>query len=248
MKFRIAVIGIIIFITNAYGYNITHTQFKVGEYLEHEIKVFGVKVAIQKVWIEEIVEIRGYKCYKVKVDIETLPWFSTFYHLHDVSWEYIDVNDLCPVKIYSKIKEGKWTNTVYIEVDKKRKIFHYKDKRSDRKIKYKDRAWGLVSLVFWLRAVTPKKGEKFEFLVSNKDKLITVKGRAVDTDAEVYIKPLRKKFKCYYYKQEGKSDIGIWISKDKNRLPVRMLSVQLKVAGYGLIKMEALLRKYKYYR
>ncbi len=228
-----------------FSYDIKPMKIGVGEYMEFKVKIFGSTVAIQKLKVLDIVDVDGVKCYKIKADIQSVPWISKIYKLHDIAYEYIDVNTLTPVKIKSKIHEGSWTNTVFIDIDRKNNKLHYKDKRSDKVLKYKGTALGLISLIYYARTMVPKKGEKITFVISNKDKLEYIHSVVKSTNAAIYLKKFRKKFFAYLYEQIGGRNVALWISKDKHRLPVRMISMKLKIAGYGITNIEAWLIKYK---
>lgn len=234
-------------LNTGFAYKKVPTPFKVGEYMEFEVKVFKTTVAIQKVWVKGIVNIDGKKYYHIRADIETVKWVSRIYHLHDVVNEYIDVDTLYPVKIRTKIKEGSWTNTVKIDIDRKNKILRYRDtkKGRDKKINYKGEVLGLISMLYYARILVPEKDEKVTFVLSNGRKIEYVNAVVADTGAALYMKKLKKKFTAFLYKQIGGRNVALWISKDKHRLPIRMISMRLKLAGYGITNIEAWLKKYK---
>lgn len=246
MKFqKTFIITLIIFSTQIlYSYKKVSIPFKVGEYLEYEVRLFNTTVATQRVWVKGIVEIEGRKCFHIHADIETVPWVSKIYHLHDIIDSYIDAETLYPLKINTKIKEGSWTNTVYIDIDRKRKELHYKDKRSDKIIKYEGEVLGLDSLLFYTRIMQPEKGEKIKFVLSNGDRIEEVEAIVKSLNDIQYIPKLNKKFETILYEQIGGRNVALWISTDKYRLPVRMISIKLKLAGYGITNIEAWLRKH----
>jgi len=245
MKKCLLVVAILFLIDTAYGINKVPTPFKVGEYMEFEIRLFGKTVAIQKVWVKGIVEVRGRKCYHILADIQTVPWVSRLYHLHDIANEYIDVKTLLPLKIRTKIKEGKWINNVKIDVHQKYHFLRYKDKRKKVKVKYKGEVVGLISMIYYARTLDPKKNEKITFTLSNGSKIVYVNVTVEDTEAKLYLKDLKKEFTAILYRQHGGRNVELWISRDKYRLPIRMISVKLKLAGYGITNIEAWLTKHK---
>ncbi|MBU1077079.1 MAG: DUF3108 domain-containing protein [Spirochaetes bacterium] len=221
--------------------------FKVGEYMEFEVRVFNTSVAIQKVWVKGIVDIAGKKCFHIKADIETVKWVSKIYHLHDVVDEYIDVNTLFPYQIKTKIEEGSWTNTVQIDIDRDKKILRYRDskKGKDKEMEYKGEVVGLISMLYYARTIKPKKNEKVTFVLSNGDKIETIDAIVEDTKSKLTIKKMKKKFQAFLYKQVGGRNVALWISNDDLRLPIRMISIRLKLAGYGITNIEAWLNEYK---
>ncbi len=246
-KFLFIVFAIFFFCNSIFGFKKIDVPFKVGEYLEFEVKLFNTTVAIQKIWVKGIVTVRGKKCYHLHADIETVGWVSSIYHLHDIFDEYIELDTLRPIRIKAKKKEGKWTNTVQSEIFRKEKYIHYTDTRHNhnKKIPYKGDLVGMVSILFFARTFTPEKNEKLSILLSVDDKLYPITVVTMDTHASLYIKKLKKKFKTFFYQQIGGRNVALWISNDKRRLPVRLISVKLKLAGRGITSVEAWLRKYK---
>jgi hypothetical protein len=235
-----------IFLLNKFlfSYKIIPTPFKVGEYMEFDVRLFNMTVAIQKVWVKAIVEIEGKKCYHIHSDIETVPFVSKIYHLHDIIDSYIEVDTLYPIKIETKIKEGSWTNLVRININREKKELHYVDKRSDKILKYDGEVLGLDSLIFFARRIEPQKNEKIKFVLSNGDRIITVDSVVLSVNDTQYIPKLNKKFEAILYQQIGDREVALWISKDKYRLPIRMISVRLKLAGYGITNIEAWITKH----
>jgi len=236
---------IILFSTNLFAYKRVSVPFKVGEYMEYEVRVFKASVAKLKVWVKDIVTIDKRECYYIYADVETMPWVSKIYHLHDKINAYIDKESLYPYKILTKIKEGNWTNTVNIDIDRNRKELHYVDKRSDKILKYTGEVLGLVSLIYYARTMEPNKGEKITFTLSNGDKIIYVDTVVKSTSDSQYVPELKKRFNAILYEQIGGRNVALWIATDKHRLPIRMISVRLKLAGYGITNIESWLTKFK---
>ncbi len=246
-KIITTIIILFLCLNSVYGLKKIKPPFKVGEYMEFDVKLFNTTVAIQKAWVKSIVDIDGRKCYHIKADIETVPWVSKMYHLHDIANEYLDVNTLRPVRIRTKIKEGKYTNTVKIDIYEKEKILHYRDtrKNKDKKIKYEGEVVGLISMLYYSRTLVPKKKEKIKFTLSNGDKIEYINIVVKSTKAKLYLKKLKKKFKAFLYEQKGGRNVALWISTGKYRLPIRMISIRLKLAGYGITNIEAWLTKHR---
>jgi len=245
-KICIFIILLFLWISKIFAYTTIPAPFEVGEYMEFEVRAFGVTVAVQKVWVENIVKISNRKCYHIIADIETVPWVSKIYHLHDIAHEYIDVKTLRPVAIRTKIKEGSWTNTVTIDIYEDKNMLRYRDtkKAKDKMIKYEGNVLGLISLLYYARSITPEKGEKIKFTLSNGDKINYVDVVVKSVNSPLYLKKLKKKFKAFLYEQQGGKNVALWISNDKLRLPIRMISVKIKIAGKGITNIEGWLTKY----
>lgn len=247
MKKSILIILVTIIIPySAFSFTRIAPPFKVGEYLEFEVRVFNTTVAVQKAWVKEIVDVDGIKCYHILADIETKDWIKkiTSYKLHDIANEYIDVNTLLPVKIFSKIHEGSWTNNINIKIDRNKKILYYIDKRSNKQISYKGEVVGLISLLYYSRTLVPQKDEKITFVLSNADRIEYIDSNVESINAPLFVKDLNTNFISFLYKQIGGRDVSLWISQDENRLPIRMISMKLTLAGYGITNIEAWLTKF----
>jgi len=245
IKKYLLVLILLVFTTNIQAYKRIPKPFKIGEYMEFEIKLFNITVGILKVWVKGIVEINKKKCYHIYADIQTVPWVSKIYHLHDRVNAYLEKDTLYPIRIRTKIKEGSWTNTVKIDIDRKKKELHYRDKRKDKILKYKGEVLGLVSLIYYARTMQPKKGEKIRFTLSNGDKIEYVDAIVKSLNDVQYAPKMKRKFKAILYEQIGGRNVALWISTDKYRIPVRMISVRLKLAGYGITNIEAWITKFK---
>jgi hypothetical protein len=227
------------------AYKRIEQPFKVGEFMQFEIKLANISVAILKVWIKGITKVNNTECYHIYADVQTVKWVSKIYHLHDKINAYIDKKTLYPVRIRTKIKEGSWTNTIKIDIDRAKKELHYVDKRKDKIVKYEGEVLGLVSLIYYARTMVPSKGEKIKFVVSNGDKINYIDTVVKSIDDSQYAPKLRKKFKAFLYEQIGGKNVALWISRDPFRIPVRMISVRLKLAGYGITNIEAWITKFK---
>ena len=67
---------IIFFISNQiFAYKTIETPFKVGEYLEYEVKIFNTVVAVQKVWVKGIEVVNGVSCLKLTVS-DAIIWLA----------------------------------------------------------------------------------------------------------------------------------------------------------------------------
>ncbi|MBN1899646.1 MAG: DUF3108 domain-containing protein [Spirochaetes bacterium] len=227
------------------SYNRIEHPFKIGEFMEFEIKLGNISVAILKVWIKGIEKVNDVDCYHIYADIQTVNWVSKIYHLHDKINAYIDKNTLYSLRIRTLIKEGSWTNQIAIDIDREKKELHYVDKRKDKIVKYEGEVLGLVSLIYYARTMVPEKDEKIKFVVSNGDNINYVDTVVKSTDDTQYAPKLKKKFKTFLYEQIGGKNVALWISKDPYRIPVRMISVRLKLAGYGIANIEAWITKFK---
>ncbi len=249
MKIKRTIVALLLilisFLSPINAYKRIPKPFKVGEFMQFEIKLFNVTVGILKVWIKGIVKIKSKKCFHIYADIETVPWVSKIYHLHDIVNAYIDVKTLYPIRIRTKIKEGSWTNTVKIDINREKKELHYKDKRKDKILKYKGEVLGLVSLIYYARTLQPKKGEKIRFTLSNGDKIVYIDAVVKSLNDIQYVSKMKRKFKAILYEQIGGRNVALWISTDKYRIPIRMISVRLKLAGYGITNIEAWITKFK---
>lgn len=231
-----------------YGYKRIAPPFKVGEYIEYEISALGIPVAIQKTKVVKITNIGSIPVYHIHTEIKTLPMISKIYKLHDEIDTYISTETLLPVKIHSRIREGSWRNEVIIEIDQKKGKAFYQDKRrGNQELKFKGKLVGLVSVLYFLRSIIPQKDEIIKFAVSKKKEIIYVSARVKDLDKKLYVKALnrKKRLSTTYFVEEGKQKAGIWITNDKYRVPVKIVSVIIPIGDYGVITFINKLKKFK---
>lgn len=205
-----------------YGYKKITPPFRVGEYIEYEISALGIPVATQKTRVVKITNINSIPVYHIHTEIKTLPMISKIYKLHDEIDTYISTETLLPVKIHSIIREGSWRNEVIIDIDQEKgKAFYQDKKRGNIKLKFKGKLVGLVSVLYFLRSIIPKKNEIIKFAVSKKREIAYVSAKVKDLNQKLYVKALnrKKRISTTYFVEKGKQKAGIWITNDKYRVP-----------------------------
>lgn len=237
------------FSSNLFAYELLKpVPFKVGETLEYDIEFLRIKVARQKSKVVKITNINNIPVYHIHTDIKAVPAISKIYNLHDIIDTYINTNTLLPVKIYTKVQEGKWRNLVNIMIDQDEEILYYKDKKVNKKIKFDGPLIGLDSALYFLRSIQPEKDETIKLAISKKREVDYVGAKVKSLKYKLSVtKQLDKKGYVYtiFYAQEGQKDVGMWVTNDARRIPVKLSSVIIPVGDYGSIKFISELIKYK---
>ncbi|MBN1897628.1 MAG: DUF3108 domain-containing protein [Spirochaetes bacterium] len=220
--------------------------FKVGEYLEYKIYALGIPVARQKSKVLKMTNMNNRPTYHIHTDIKTLAAISKIYHLHDKIDCFVDKETLLPVLITTSVNEGKWKNYITLAINQEEREVFYKDKQGILTLEFKDKLVGLVSVLYFLRSMEPEIDETIELSVSKKREIINLEALVVSTNEKMYVKSLSKKaFSCIHYRDEESKKAGIWISKDGNRLPLKIVSVVIPIGDYGVITFENRLKKFK---
>lgn len=227
------------------GTDISTIPFKVGEYLEYEISAFGIKVATQKTKVVKITNISDKETFYIKTEIKTTPEISKIYFLHDVIESFIDTKTLLPIKIHTIIREGKWRNEIFIDIDQENQNLIYRDKKGEFKLNFNEKLVGLESVLFYLRVLNYSENDTLKLAVSKKREIIYIKAKVKQNYEKLYIKPLKREVNTIYYESEGGEKAGIWLTADEKRIPVKIKSVLIPIGDYGVISFVNKLVKYR---
>ncbi len=227
------------------GYTIKKAALSIGETFVYDISVFGAKVATEKIVVKSITNIKGFNCYFVYTTINTTPFVSSVYKVADEIYSYIDTNTLLPVLIKSRLNEGSWHNNIIIDIDINNKKVRYKDKRIDKIYRYKDKFLGLVSILFYIRQIIPESGEIISITVHNQRTIVPIQAETG------YIKKRRfrinnriKYYNILTFNSSDQSGAELWVTDDKLRLPVKLMSIKIPVFGVMYIRFKNTLREH----
>ncbi len=232
-KYLIFLLFILTNINSGYSYKIHPITLKIGEKYYYNIYVLGAKVAAETITISKETNILSKKCYKIITLIKTTPFISEIYKVEDYIETYIEKNSLLPVLIHTKLHERKWENEIIIKINQEKKFLWYKDKKINKKFYFEHKLLGLVSILFYLKKITPEKGEIINLYVHNKRKVEKLITKVISTNEiiKAQINNKKKKFKVFHYKTINKNGAELWISNDKDRLPLKLISIKIPVFG-----------------
>ncbi len=229
---------------SVFAYNIKPMKLKRGDTFIYDITVLNAKVATQKIVVKGITNIDGLDCYFIYTRIKTTPLVSSIYKVDDRIYTYISTNNMLPVLIKTVINEGTWHNRITIIISHKNKTVRYLDNRIDKVYKFKDKFFGLVSVLFYIREITPEEDEEIKVTVHNKKKIVPLTARAkyLQKKKRFKINRKRKSYNIIRYKEINTDEAEIWITNDEYRLPVKLVSIKIPVFGKLFIELKNTLK------
>ena len=214
---------------------VNNDAFTFGESLEYRVHYGAVTAGIAKLEVQKKpVELNGTDCYHMVGRGISSKGFSAFYRVNDRYETFVDIDELVPLKFKRRIEEGSFKS--YTEV----KFDHAKAKAYERRTGHPNVATydvpqyiqDAMSAFYFARTqdytnAQPGDITHFENFIDQAVHDLDVKflGREVLEVGGVKYKtvklqPLLKEGGIF--RHEG--DFFLWISDDKNRIPVRVES------------------------
>lgn len=215
--------------------NVNNDAFDFGESLEYRVHYGAVTAGTAVLEVQKKpVEVGGRECYHMVGKGISSKSFSVFYRVNDRYETFVDIESLAPMKFKRRIEEGSFKS--YTEV----KFDHQKQKAYERRTGHPDIATydvpqfiqDVLSAFYFARTQdydNAKPGDITHFenfidqAVHNLDveflgrEVLEVGGVKYKT---VKLQPLLEEGGIF--RHEG--DFFLWISDDKNRIPVRVES------------------------
>ncbi|MEO1011355.1 MAG: DUF3108 domain-containing protein [Bacteroidota bacterium] len=229
------------------------TAFKPGEWLKFRVHYgwFNASYATLQVKSDRI---NGIPVHHVVGKGKTTGFASLFFKVDDTYESYFDQTDGRPYRFIRKIDEGGYTKDVEINFDHENDKAILNDKKNNKKLNFtfQDSIQDLISAFYFLRnnyntEDLIKDGDITLKMLFDDDGVFNFKLRYLGTEV------LRTKFgkvECYKFRpfvQSGrvfkeKESLSLWVSKDKNRIPIRIKadlavgSIKADLDGYNGLK------------
>ncbi|MDN5200757.1 DUF3108 domain-containing protein [Fulvivirgaceae bacterium BMA10] len=217
---------------------IKNESFRSGEKLEYRVHLGFLSGATATMEISETVyQINGRPCFKVNVFGRTAGIIDVFYKVRDNWGSYIDTAAIVPHRFYRYIKENRYRKNEIVNfnhdldtatvarLDKKTRKLLKKDKFA-----VPNNVQDLVSGYYFLRTLDLSKYKSGDIININAffdDEIYDMKIKMLGTER---IKTKVGRFEAYklapvlpensLFKDEN--SIKVWISKDKNKLPLKI--------------------------
>jgi Protein of unknown function (DUF3108) len=223
--------------------------FKLGEELTYKASFLGITAGNATTLVNKSYhKILGNPCYKIDVFGETSSWLSWITRVKDLWVTYMDTTSLATRATYRKIREGNYRKDEWVTYlqEKKAASVQVMDKETE---KYGDptmydiptNATDIVGGFMHLRFFDldhSKKGDTLairgffedasytlKILYMGRDVLKTKFGK-IPCHLLVPVMPDNKMF-------DGENSISVWISADKNKIPIRM-SAKMFIGSTGV--------------
>ncbi len=236
----------------------TEIAFEAGERLEYAVSykvgILNVDVATVKFAVSSA-KVNGTDCFHIKATGDVSPRYTWFYNLHDVYNTWLDKSDLRPVYFSNDLSEGDYrfrssynydwnTMTVFTKA-------HNLGRNEIREKRYpiSGNSYDAVSLFFNIRSLDVSKmvpDRPYPIEVVFADTVRNLSYRYIGNE-KLNIKGVGAintlVFKCQLADASGNafedgSEFTIWISDDKNRIPIavdspiKVGSVKVRLTSY----------------
>lgn len=206
---------------------VPQSAFGVGERLVFDVNYGFVTAGEAVLAITGSEKIGNRKCYRVEVNITSVPSFSLFYKVEDRYLTFIDMESLAPWRFEQHIREGSYRRDFVAEFDQHKGTATTTDGGSFETPQY---VHDIMSAFYYVRALDLRGRQKGDQIVLQnfyKDKtyelVVKFLGRqelevAAGTFKTVVVEPLVREGGLF--KSEGR--IVVWLTDDDRKLPVRV--------------------------
>jgi Protein of unknown function (DUF3108) len=232
--------------TNSQAHN---EVFGLGEELTYKATFLGITAGTAVTRVDKLYhQVLSNTCYKIDVFGETSSWLSIGYKVKDLWGTYMDTTSLATRASYRKIRENNYRKTEWVTFDQEanKASVQVVDKKTEKYGEPKifdippnatDLVGGFMHLRFFefdklKKGDTLSLGGFFEdssyilkILYRGKDVVKTKFGK-VPCHVLIPIVPDNEIF-------DGSNSITVWISEDKNKIPVKM-SAKMFVGSTGI--------------
>ncbi len=227
--------------------------FKPGEWLKFRMHYGWLNASYATLKVNSA-EIDGVPVYHVVGEGKTTGFASIFFKVDDRYESYFDKKDGKPYRFVRKIDEGGYKKDVEINFDHETDKAVLNDKKNKKKINFtlQDSIQDLISAFYYLRNNYKTEdlvvGEAIKLkLLFDDDGIFNFQLKYLGPEV---VKTKYGKIECYKFRPFVKSgrvfkeqeSLTLWVSKDKNRIPVRIKadlavgSIKADLDGYNGLK------------
>ncbi|MEI7541728.1 MAG: DUF3108 domain-containing protein [bacterium] len=222
-------------------YRVTENKaFGVGEKLTFGVKYFGVTAGIAVLEVKDIEKYNDRQVYHIDATARTAPFFEPFYRVKDVISTYMDVMGLFSWKYSKKLEEGGYRNTTIMDFNHEQS---FAVKNNGDKCDIVPFVQDVLSEFYYFRSVY--KGENEIKIDVSSDECKTyqivvkkLRNEKVTTDAGEFDCIVVQPFLKYEGIFRQKGDIWIWLTNDKNLMPV-IIKSQIAIGTIDVILQSA---------
>lgn len=235
--------------------SVKNEAFRPGEVLHFRVHYGILDAGTAQLEVRpELKSIGGRECYHVVGTGQSVGAFDWFFKVRDRYESVIDKDAMIPWLFIRRIEEGGYTKNQNVSFN------HYRDSARSEKatIAIPDNTQDLISAFYYARTLDfshADPGDIFEINGYLDDEIIPLNLKVLGREK---VKTKLGTFNCIKFRpmlQEGRvfkeqEDMTVWISDDKNRIPVRVQtdilvgSIKMDLTGYeNLANAPALVAK-----
>jgi nucleoid-associated protein YgaU len=232
-------------VKKVFTYRVTENKaFGAGEKLTFGIKYFGVTAGIAVLEVKGIEKYNDRQVYHIDATARTAPFFETFYRVKDVISTYMDVMGLFSWKYSKKLEEGGYRNTTIMEFNHEQS---YAVKKNGDKCDIVPFVQDVLSEFYYFRSIYKGENEVRIDVASDECKTYQIvvkklRNEKITTDAGEFDCIVVQPFLKYEGIFRQKGDVWLWLTNDKNLMPVQIKS-QIAIGTIDVILQEAVVVK-----
>lgn len=224
-------------VSDSYRYLPNHA-FKAGEYFEYKVKYGFLSVGEATVDVSpQIYSVNNRPCYRVNIFGRTTG-LTDLFHIRNTYRSYLDTAAILPQKFLMDLQENNYRKEQTITFDHLANAAVREQNKERKNFKLPDNVHDVVSGYYFLRTIDFTKVKIGETVSSNMffdDEIYNMRvkynGKGVVRTKYgkinvIKLNPILPKNSMF----EGEDAIRIWVSDDKNRVPIK-IEVDFSVGG-----------------
>ena len=197
--------------------------FGVGEELTYGIKFGPIRAGTAVLSVVGLEWANGGLCYRLRSTVRSTGFFSSIFHVDDITESWMDAEGLFSRRYVRNIREGKYRRHEAVQIDSRRNLAFYWPKGDS--VHVEPQTQDVLSVLYVARGLPINVGEGVIIPghVNRKNSPVEIrvlKKERVRVPAGTYdcgvVEPLLKE--AGLFKQEGR--VTLWVSDDDDRLPV----------------------------
>lgn len=216
-------------VSDSYRY-LPNTSFKAGEYFEYKVKFGFLPIGEATVDVnQQIYSVNNRPCYRINILGKTTG-LTDLFHIRNNYRSYLDTAAILPQKFLMSVQENNYKKDQTIIFDHMANAAVREQGKEKKSFKLPDNVHDVVSGYYFLRTIDFSKVKAGESVSSNMffdDEIYNMKvkfnGRGVIKTRfgkinVIKLNPVLPPNNMF----EGEDAIRIWVSDDKNRVPIRI--------------------------
>lgn len=231
---KILFIGVLIstcsFVVGDSYRSLSNTCFKAGEYFEYKVKYGFLSVGDATVDVSpQIYSVNNRPCYRVNIFGRT-SGLTDIFHIRNTYRSYLDTAAILPQRFLMSLHENNYSKEQTITFDHITNSAVREQDKDKKDFKLPDNVHDVVSGYYYLRTIDFSKVRPGEIVSSNMffdDEIYNMKVKYAGKGTVrtkfgkinvIKLNPMLPKNSMF----EGEDAIRIWVSDDKNRVPIRI--------------------------
>jgi hypothetical protein len=210
--------------------NLPNTSFKAGEYFEYKVKYGFLSIGDATVDVSpQIYSVNNRPCYRVNIFGRTTG-LTDLFRIRNTYRSYLDTAAILPQKFLMSLHENNYKKEQTITFDHTTNSAVREQEKDKKDFKLPDNVHDVVSGYYYLRMIDFSKVKPGEVVSSNMffdDEIYNMKVKYTGKGTirtrfgkinVIKLNPMLPKNSMF----EGEDAIRIWVSDDKNRVPIRI--------------------------